>query len=343
MTKWLEGNLSDQDVAISTRVRVARNLREYDFPLYMSVEESNNLTKSILDTMKDSFSDSNYKFLRVRDLTNVERLMYIEEHLISPGLTQKIDKSSFLIRYDERVTIMINEEDHLRIQTLLPGLDLFGAWKLCSEIDDKLESQLNFAYHKDLGYLTACPTNVGTGLRASVMVHLPSVSLTGHINTMIDALRKIGLTVRGIYGEGSEAVGNLYQISNQTTLGDTEQEILDKLNKIIYQIVTRERNTRKYLMDKKGIEIEDKVYRSFGILKNCRLITSKEALTHLSNVKLAYDMGYLKDPKLKDIINLMVDIKPGTIQKNLDRDINKEERDKIRAEIIRKYLTNMEG
>ena len=343
MTKWLEGNLSDQDVAISTRVRVARNLREYDFPLYMSVEESNNLTKNILDTMKDSFSDSNYKFLRVRDLTNVERLMYIEEHLISPGLTQKIDKSSFLIRNDERVTIMINEEDHLRIQTLLPGLDLFGAWNLCSEIDDKLESQLNFAYHKDLGYLTACPTNVGTGLRASVMVHLPSVSLTGHINTMIDALRKIGLTVRGIYGEGSEAVGNLYQISNQTTLGDTEQEILDKLNKIIYQIVTRERNTRKYLMDKKGIEIEDKVYRSFGILKNCRLITSKEALTHLSNVKLAYDMGYLKDHKLKDIINLMVDIKPGTIQKNLDRDINKEERDKIRAEIIRKYLTNMEG
>jgi len=343
MTRWLEGNLSDQDVAISTRIRVARNIKEYIFPLYMSVEDSDKLTRDVLDTVKEEFADSNYKFYRVRDLTQRERLMYVEEHLISPGLTQKIDKSSFLVRDDERATIMINEEDHLRIQTLLPGLNLDEAWQLCSEIDDKLESKLNFAYHGDLGYLTACPTNVGTGLRASVMVHLPCVTLTGNINAMIEALRKMGLTVRGIYGEGTEATGNLYQISNQTTLGETEEEILNKLNKMIYQVVTRERNTRKYLMEKKGIEIEDKVFRSYGILKNSRLMSSKEAMKHLSNVKLAYDIGYLSDPKLKDVVKLMVDIKPATIQKNLNKELSKEERDKVRAEIIREYLSHMEG
>lgn len=343
VTKWLEGISLEQDVAISTRIRVARNVREYDFPLYMSMEESDNLTNDVLESVKLSLSDSNYKFIRVRDLTPRERLMYIEEHLISPDLTQKTDKSSFLLRDDERATIMINEEDHIRIQTLLPGLNLSKGWQLCSEIDDKLESNLNFAFHEDLGYLTSCPTNVGTGLRASVMVHLPCVSLTGHINAMIESLRKVGLTVRGIYGEGTEAIGNLYQISNQTTIGESEEAILDKLNKIINQIVNRERNTRKFLMDKKGIEIEDKVFRSYGLLKNSRLMSSNEAMNHLSNVKLAYDMGFLKNPRLKDVVNLMLDIKPATIQKNLNKDISKEERDKIRAKIIREFLSDMEG
>lgn len=343
MSKWLEGIPSDQDVAISTRVRVARNVREFDFPLYMSMEESDRLTDNVLESVKESLSNSNYKFIRVRDLSPRERMMYIEEHLISPDLTQKIDKSSFLLRDDEKATIMINEEDHIRIQTLLPGLNLAKGWQLCSEIDDSLESQLNFAFHEDLGYLTACPTNVGTGLRASVMVHLPCVSMTGHINAMIESLRKVGLTVRGIYGEGTEAIGHLYQISNQTTIGEAEEAIIDKLDKIINQIVNRERNTRKYLMDKKGIEIEDKVFRSYGLLKNSRLMTSNEAMNHLSNVKLAYDMGFLKDPKLGNIVKLMVDIKPATIQKNLNKDISKEERDMIRAKIIREYLCDMEG
>ena len=342
MTKWLERGLNHQDVVISTRVRVARNILEYKFPLYIEVDNSDKLTNAVLDTTKEIFGDD-YIFFSIKDLTGRERLMYIEDYLISPALTKKLDKSSFLLRSDERATIMINEEDHLRIQTLLPGLNLIGAWEICSDIDDKLESKLNFAYHEKLGYLTACPTNVGTGLRASVMVHLPSVYLTGHINTMIDALRKIGLTVRGIYGEGSEAVGNLYQISNQTTLGNTEEEILDKLNKIINQVVNRERNTRKYLMEKKGLEIEDRVYRSYGILKNSRLISSNEAINHLSNVKLAYDMGHLKDPKLNDIVSLMGDIKPANIQKQFNQDICKEERDEIRARKIREFLYDLEG
>ncbi len=342
MARPLENTSKDQDVAVSTRIRVARNLNEYKFPLYMSIEESDKLTDSILITMKETFNDSNYRFYRIRDLTQNERLMYIEQHLISPGLIQKMDKSSFLIRDDEKATIMINEEDHLRIQTLLPGLNLDEAWLSCSDIDDKLESKLNFAYHKELGYLTSCPTNVGTGLRASVMVHLPCLTMTGNANSLFEALRKIGLTVRGIYGEGSEAIGNLYQISNQITLGETEEEIINKLNKLISQVVTKERNTRKFLQNKKGIEVEDKVFRSYGILCNSRLISSKEAMKHLSNVKLAYDMGYITDTKLEGILKLMVDIMPANLQNIVNKEAEKEERDKVRAKLIRDYLSGME-
>ncbi|TJX13262.1 protein arginine kinase [Tissierella creatinini] len=332
---------SDQDVAISTRIRIARNLKDFDFPLYLNIEDADKLTNTVLDTMKESFDD-NYKFFRIRDLSVKERLMYMEEHLISPELTRQIDKSSFLLRGDEKATIMINEEDHLRIQTLLSGLNLDAAWRLCSEIDDKLESKLNYAYDSDLGYLTACPTNVGTGMRASVMLHLPCLSIINHMNSLTEAIRKLGLTVRGLYGEGTEASGNLYQVSNQTTLGQTEEEIINKLNKIIIQIVGKERNVRKYLKEKKGFELEDKIYRSFGILKHSRLMSSKEAMNHLSALKLGFDCGYLLNDSGINIIELMIEIMPATMQKKLNVDLDKNERDKIRAEIIRNHLSRME-
>ncbi len=341
MTKWIENMSSNQDVAISTRIRIARNLKEYDFPLYLSLEDSDNLTNTVLDSMKDSFDD-NYEFLRLRDLSTKERLMYVEEHLISPGLSRQFDKSSFLLRRDEKATIMINEEDHLRIQTLLPGLNLDEAWKLCSEIDDSLEEKLNFAYHRDLGYLTACPTNVGTGMRASVMLHLPCLTMTSHINSLTEAIRKMGLTVRGLYGEGTEATGNLYQVSNQTTLGEREEDIINKLNKIIIQIVNKERNVRKFLKERKGLELEDKIYRSYGILKNSRLMSSKEAMNHLSTLKLGFDCGYFSDDSNLNIMQLMIEIMPATLQKKLNSDLDKDERDKIRAELIRNKLGEME-
>ncbi len=341
MTSWTENMESNQDVAISTRIRIARNLKDFDFPLYLNVEDTDKLTNTVLDTMKENFTD-NYKFFRIRDLSSKERLMYMEEHLISPELARQIDKSSFLLRGDEKVTIMINEEDHLRVQTLLSGLNLDAAWKLCSEIDDKLESKLNYAYNSDLGYLTACPTNVGTGMRASVMLHLPCLSITNNMNSLTEAIRKMGLTVRGLYGEGTEASGNLYQVSNQTTLGQTEEEIINKLNKIIIQIVDKERNVREYLKERNGFELEDKIYRSFGILKHSRLMSSKEAMNHLSTLKLGFDCGYLSNDSGINIIELMIEIMPATMQKKLNVDLDKDERDKIRAEIIRNHLSRME-
>lgn len=343
MTKWLEGPAVDLDVVISTRVRVARNIENYKYPSLMTIEESDELTSEILNAIKDSNEEVNYKFNRIRDLNPRERLVFIEEHLISPGLIQNLDKSSFLIRNDERATIMINEEDHIRIQTLFSGLKLKEAWDLCSKIDDNLEQKIDYAYDEKLGFLTSCPTNVGTGLRASVMVHLPCLSMTGHINTIIEALRKVGLTVRGLYGEGSEALGNLYQISNQITLGESEEDIIVKLNKVISQIVARERNTRRYLMETKALELEDKIYRSLGILTHSRLMSSKEAMNHLSNIKLGWELKLIQNVKLKEIVKLMIDIQPANIQKTLEKDMLSSERDNARAGIIRKFIENTEG
>lgn len=342
MTKWLEGPAVDLDVVISTRIRVARNIVQYKFPSRMTVTESDDLTNEILNAIKDSNEDDNYRFIRIRDLNPRERLVFIEEHLISPGLIQNLDKSSFLIRNDERATIMINEEDHIRIQTLFSGLKLKEGWELCSQIDDNLEEKIDYAFDEKLGFLTSCPTNVGTGLRASVMVHLPCLSMTGHINTIIEALRKVGLTVRGLYGEGSKALGNLYQISNQITLGESEEEIIAKLEKVISQIVARERNTRRYLLETKKMELEDKIYRSLGILTHSRLMSSKEAMNHLSNIKLGWDINLIQNEKFKEIVKLMIDIQPANIQKTLEKDMLSNERDKSRAEIIRDFLEKVE-
>lgn len=261
MKKWFEEYGLEEDVVVSTRIRMARNLENYRFPQMMRIEESEKLTQEILNAMKDLSNNDNYKFIRISDLTPLERITFIEEYLISPGLIQKLDYGSFFLREGENITIMINEEDHLRIQVLLPGLNFEEGWKLGNKIDDFLESTLNFAFHEDFGYLTSCPTNVGTGLRASAMVHIPSLVMTGYINNLIQGLNKIGLTVRGVYGEGTEAAGNLYQISNQITLGEEEEEIIEKLKNVIYQIITKERDIRNSLMDKRKSEMEDKVFR----------------------------------------------------------------------------------
>lgn len=342
MVKWLDGPALEDDVVISTRIRVARNLANYNFPSLLSIDESDELTDEILNSIKDIL-DANYKFFRIRDLPLRDQLVYIEEHLISPNLVQNKNKSSFLLRDDERATIMINEEDHIRIQTLSPGLNLEEGWKLCSAIDDELEEKLEYAYDEKWGYLTSCPTNVGTGLRASVMLHLPCVAMAGNISALIEGLRKIGLTARGLYGEGSEALGDLYQISNQVTMGESEEDIIEKLNKVVNQIVSRERSTRKYLKEKRELELEDKIFRSFGILKYSRILTSKEAMTHLSNIRLGSEMGLLEGGSSRDIINLMIDIQPANIQKRFNEDMDEKGRDIARSKIIREYILNVEG
>lgn len=343
MAEWLTNDGPDQDVVISTRLRVARNLSSYKFPLFSSIEEADEVTDSVLNSVKENFDGENYNFYRVRDLEQRERQTYIEEHLISPFLVQNPDKSSFLVRKDGRVTIMINEEDHIRIQTLTPGLNFDEGWKLCSDIDDKLEKSLEYSFDEDFGYLTTCPTNVGTGLRASVMLHLPCLSIAGHMNSIIESLRKIGLAVRGVYGEGSNASGFLYQISNQITLGESEEDIINKLNKVIKQLVNRERNTRDWLKDYRKTELEDRVYRSRGILENSRIISSEEAINHLSNVKLGYEAGIFMDEKAGKILPLMIDIRPFNIQKGQKEGMEDSQRDILRASKIREYFNSMEG
>lgn len=340
MAKWLEDLGEDEDVVVSTRLRVARNVEKYKFPNIISMDESDALTKEILESVKES--EDIYKFHRIIDLSDIERFVFVEEHLISPGLLKIKDKSSFLLREDEKVTIMINEEDHIRIQVLLSGSNMEEGWKICSEIDDLLESKINYAFHEKMGYLTSCPTNVGTGLRASIMVHLPCITMAGQLNVIMEQLRKIGLTIRGLYGEGTKSLGHLYQISNQTTLGEKEENIIRKLNKVTYEVVNRERSTRNYLMEKNSLVIEDKIFRSLGILRYNRMISSKGAMFHLSNVKLGCDMGIIDGMDSKSIIKLMIEIQPAKVQKSLNKIMIKEERDMNRSIIIRNRLRGLE-
>ena len=343
MVKWLEGIGNDEDVVVSTRLRLARNLANYRFPNFMTDDEAEALTDEILNGMKDNVYDVPYKFYRIRDLSDIERSVFVEKHLISPNLAKKLDGGSFLIRNDERATVMINEEDHIRIQVLMPGLNFEEGWEISSKIDDSIEGKVEYAYHEKFGYLTSCPTNVGTGLRASVMVHLPCISMTGHINSIIEGLTKIGLTVRGIYGEGTKASGYLFQISNQTTLGESEEDIIKKLNRVVQEIISRERSTRAYMLDKRNHQMKDMIFRSFGILKYGRIISSAEAMNHLSNVKLGCDLGMIDYIKPKDIIKLMIKIQPASLQKTVNRDLTYEERDMYRAELIRKKIRSLEG
>jgi len=338
MVKWLEESGQYKDVVVSTRIRIARNLNNYRFPQRMNVQEAEKLTQEVLNAVKDMPDDINYKFFKINSLNAAERVAYIEQHLISPGLIQKPDHSSFLLRDDEKATIMINEEDHLRIQVLLSGLNFEEGWNLINKIDDFLETSLDYAYDDRFGYLTACPTNVGTGLRASAMVHIPCLSIIGHIDDMIRGFSKIGLTVRGIYGEGSQAIGDLYQISNQMTLGEDEEEIMAKLKNVIYQIINKERYVRDDLLKKRKYEIEDRIFRSYGILKYTRKISSKEAMMHLSNVRLGKEMGIIDNMEYKQIENLMIDIQPGSIQRIAKRELDDNERDIIRARHIRQSI-----
>lgn len=338
MSKWVEGTALDEDVVVSTRIRIARNLKKYRFPQSMNIKEADALTQEILNVMKKMPNGNNYKFFKINSLNPVERVSYIEEHLISPGLINRPDYSSFLLKDDEKVTIMINEEDHLRIQVLYPGLKFKEAWKAINEIDDFLEGNLDYAYDEKFGYLTACPTNVGTGIRVSAMVHIPALSIAGHVDSLVRGFQQIGLTVRGIYGEGTEAFGNLYQISNQTTLGEEEEDIINRLKGVIHQTISRERDIRQSLISKRRYEIEDRIFRSYGILKYARKISSKEAMKYLSDVRLGKELGIINDIGFKEIDRIMIEIQPGSIQKYANKELNNKERDILRAEYIRQRL-----
>ncbi len=338
MIKWLKGTGPEEDVVISSRVRLARNLNHYKFPQQMNLKDIESVTNEILNAANENINNENYKFVRVKDLGYLDKGSYVEKHLISPELVQNPMKSSVLLRDDEKVAIMINEEDHIRMQILSPGLNLEESWNLCSEIDDRLEENLDYAFDQKLGYLTSCPTNVGTGLRASVMLHLPCLVYTRYINNIIQAVNQIGLTVRGLYGEGSEALGNLFQISNQTTLGETEEEMIQKLKNVAYQIINKERDIRKGFVSKRKIEIEDKVFRSYGILNHARVISSREAMKLLSNVKLGAEIGFIEKVDMKEISNLMILTQPASLQKCFKEEMTKEERDIKRAQLIREKL-----
>src|SRR5437868_1793624 len=336
--EWLRGEGPHHEIVISSRVRLARNLRYRPFPGWAKKAERTSILELIrahveaLPEMQESFSES------LQDLSALDRQVLVERHLISREHAAKGGGSAVVVNRRQTVSIMINEEDHLRMQSIRSGLQLKQAFKLIDKIDSALESKLDFAFDPKLGYLTACPTNVGTGMRASAMLHLPGLVLSDLINQVVQAVNKIGLAVRGLYGEGTEAMGNLFQISNQTTLGDKEEEIIARLTKVIETIIEKEHDARQMLTQKKSETLSDQIGRAYGVLTYAHAMTSKEALNLLSIIKLGMDLGAFPEDQRLQIDELFIDTQPAHLQKSSQQKLNAEERDYLRAQIIRDRL-----
>ncbi|WP_110925975.1 protein arginine kinase [Bacillus massiliglaciei] len=342
LSSWLSTDGPANDIVLSSRVRLARNLNNFSFPTIFSEEEGKAVIELVRQRIKQEPNKEigRLEMLEMNQLNPLEKRVLVEKHLISPQLADDSASGACLLSENEVVSIMVNEEDHLRIQCLMSGLQLREALQMANQLDDWIEEEMDFAYDEERGYLTSCPTNVGTGLRASVMMHLPGLVLTQKLNHIIPAINQLGLVVRGIYGEGSQALGNIFQISNQMTLGKSEKDIVEDLLGVVAQIITQERTAREALVRTSNIQLEDRVYRSLGILSNARVIETKEAGTCISDVRLGIDLGYIKDIS-KNILNeLMILTQPGFLQKYAGGSLNPRERDIRRAALIRERLNN---
>lgn len=341
VSDWMKGEGPDSDIVISSRIRLARNIEQIPFPLIATEEDLESVIRQVQHVIGQSQSDKELgklEVLRMKNLKNIERRVLVEKHLISPHLAEESPAGAVVLSENESVSIMINEEDHIRIQCLFPGFQLQNAWEKANSIDDWFEVHIDFAFDEQRGYLTSCPTNVGTGLRASVMMHLPALVMAQQINRMLPAINQLGLVVRGIYGEGSDALGNIFQISNQITLGRSEVEIIDDLANVTKQLIAQERQARQSLMESSRLRLEDRIFRSYGILSHARTIESKEAAQRLSDVRLGIDLGLIKDTSANILNELIVLTQPGFLQQYAGEMLNANQRDERRATLIRERL-----
>jgi len=340
MSRWMRDGGPEDDIILTSRIRVARNIQGVPFPILQTDSHSDEVIQLVEKALhSSSFSKlGKFELVRCTNLSALDRQVLVEKHLISKDLAEQKKHGAVVLRDDEVVSIMVNEEDHLRVQCIMPGLRLTEAWRLANAVDDAFEQHLLYAFHEKFGYLTACPTNVGTGIRASVMMHLPGLVLSGNINRMLTAVSQVGLAVRGLYGEGSEAAGNLFQVSNQITLGETEEEIIGNLTSIVNQLIDHERAARRYLLQENRDTLEDRVSRSFGILAYARRMDSKETLQRLSDVRLGIDLGIIKGVSAGILKELMVMTQPAFLQKYYNQELSPAERDIRRATMIRERL-----
>lgn len=337
MLNWYLQSGKESDVVMSTRIRFARNLKDFPFINMCKKEDLEELENRIKD-ITPSFGYG-LKFLKLKDIDDITKMSLVEKHIISPNFALKKEETSgaMLINDEENISVMINEEDHLRIQVLGEGFDIDNLMNLAIEVDKTLEKNLNYAYSEKYGYLTACPTNVGTGLRASVMVHLPALTKTGNIQKILEVISNFGMNIRGVYGEGTSAYGNMYQVSNKQALGIDEKEIIKNLKQIVEKIIEQERLARKILA-KESIELEDEIYRAYGILTNCKKISSEEVVNLLSSVKLGVDMGIIKELDDLKVNKLELYTRPANLQKYLGEKIDAYKRDIKRAEVIKQII-----
>src|SRR5881396_3489928 len=328
-------------IVMSSRVRLARNLKEAAFPGWAKKPERVRVLELIrpaveaLPDMKDAFSEA------MDNLSTLDKQILVERHLISREHAAKSAGSGLVLNREETLCVMINEEDHLRMQALRPGLQLRQAWGAIDQADSMLEKKLEFAFSPDLGYLTACPTNIGTGIRVSAMLHLPGLVLAEDINKVIQSVNKLGLAVRGLYGEGTEALGNVFQVSNQMTLGEAETVIVERLDKVVSQIIEHEENARGVLLEKKPKMVYNHIGRAYGILANAHSISSKETMNLLSLMRLGVDLEFFAGVERSLIDELFITTQPAHLQKQFSEKLNAEERDLLRADMVRERLRHV--
>lgn len=337
MLNWYLQSGNESDVVSTTRIRIARNIKGFSFVNRYTKKDA----LKIVDIMEKTVPSLGYglKLIKLKDLDDITKISLVEKHLISPEFAyNKEDIGAIAINDDENICIMVNEEDHLRLQVLSAGLELENALNLAIEIDKKLEELVLYAYNDKYGFLTSCPTNVGTGLRASVMVHLPALSKTNNIRKVLEVVNGFDMNIRGVYGEGSSSKGDVYQISNKQSLGITEEEIIKNLKIITDKVIEQERLARK-ILSKNQIELEDKVYRAFGILSNCKKLSSDECNNLLSEVKLGTDLGIINELNDLKVKKIEMYTKPANLQKYVGQTLDSYERDIKRAEVVKQIIS----
>ena len=339
--KWYQTEGSNSDTVISTRLRFARNLNGYPFPHIMSGEQKKEVNEKVRDALiggNSSLRDS-FKYIDADELTPVQLLSMVERHLISPEFARNPRGGALLLMNDESVSIMLNEEDHLRIQVMGSGLELDNLYDTADKIDTLLDETLQFAFDEELGYLTACPTNLGTGMRASVMLHLPAIEADGTLRTLAAGLVKIGATIRGSYGEGSKSSGSMYQVSNQVTLGISEKDTISNLNEITNQIIALEKKSRARLLE--NDEYQDKIWRAIGIMKNARTMDSAEFADLYSMLRMGVAEGIVSGITTDKLSDIYACVQPAGLMEKFGDNMTPQQRDKKRADILRKELANV--
>jgi protein arginine kinase len=340
---WLDATGSHPAIVLSTRIRLARNLRHVPFTHRAREDELRHVLGSVERAATRASSFGGGSFFPVHELGPLDRTVLVERHLVSHELSDASRPRGLYVAPDERISIMVNEEDHIRLQSLVSGLMLGEAWAFADQADDELDGSLEYAYHDEWGYLTACPTNAGTGLRASVLIHLSALVLTKQIDKVLKGITQMGLAVRGFYGEGTDVMGNLFQISNQTTLGLSEKETLESLERVTRQILSAEERARETLLRDARVQIEDKVFRAFGTLRHGRTMSSQEVVNLCSAVRLGVALNLPELPPLSTLNELLVLTQPAHLQRKLGKVMDPAERNVRRAELVRSILTRNGG
>ena len=332
---WYHANGEDRSVVVSTRIRLARNLDKVPFPSRMSREASEEVLQKVASAVLDR--QSGFTLYKMAELSDIEKRALVEAHLISAELLEPSLARGVLLNEDRTVSIMINEEDHVRLQVILPGFQPEAAWETADKMDTLLGESLTFAFHEKMGYLASCPTNVGTGMRASAMIHLPALTLTGSLGNLLNSVGKLGMTVRGLYGEGTEAQGNFYQISNQRTLGMTEEELLSRFTSVIRQLMEKEQAVRGRIAESGDAAVRDRVSRAYGLLQNAYILSGKEFMNLYSDVRLGQDLGFLPKASAHQD-ELLVTTQPASLCREEKAMLPAARRDILRAERVRDLL-----